>query len=166
MQIVRRTGHPRQWSRDLGLIGGVTSLAAPSMAVVAGLAPIAYAPIAGIIGASTGAAIGMVMPALLDLCRRRIPIPILWVLGVVLGGCWGAVVGLFAAALVTPQLLLVSVFAAMVGGAMQFGGVWFPYAFQTVRRGRTWPVVLSACLASPGIGVACIVVTLLSLGLA
>ena len=165
------TGRPDRWARDLAAVGACTSAVAP--ALVMGLS--VYTLIAAVVGAVTGAALGASMPALLDRVRGRVPIPALLLAGPALGAVWGGAVG-GAASLalldvtinngfhMTPNgLFLLSVLTAAIGGALQFGLFWFPYTFQTVRGGRTWPVVLGACLMTPVVGAATIIATLLTM---
>ncbi len=85
-------------------------------------------------------------------------------LGFPLGFVWGAVTGgsgaLMAQAMGLtasmvfggPELLVLMTGVAGLAGALQFGLLWFPYTFQTVRRGRRWPLVVGAVLVTPVLG--------------
>jgi hypothetical protein len=146
------TGQPREWARDMAIVGGVTASLAPLPALTLG-ATAGFIGGTALAGTLTGAALGAAMPGLLERVRGRLPLSILMVLGPVPGALWGGIVGAVGSVLSgvgTP--LTLCVLCAAIAGAIQFGLFWFPYTFQTVRGARRWPVVLAACLATPIIG--------------
>lgn len=146
----RVTGSSWAWTRDVAVLGGATGWLAPG-AVLSFTDPIAL--VGGLVGLATGASLGAMLPRLLEMMRGSLPIPLLLVAGVVGGALWGALVGA-----VTATVLGTATFAGFGAAAgaltagLQFGWFWFPYTFQTVRRGRTWPVLAAACGMAPAIG--------------
>jgi len=156
-------GEPRTWSRDLALVGFVTGFAAPAACFGWFVSP-AFCVLAAPVGGAIGALLGRAMPGLLDRVRGRVPIALLLViLGPVLGALWGGMTGLGAGlaaqawyalvggtpALFGPELPVVGAAYGTAAGAVQLGWFWFPYTFQTVRRGRRWPVLAAAMLLAP-----------------
>ena len=87
----RVAGRPLAWSRDIALVGGLTSGFAPFAA--GSLAPSGYAPTALVLGLVTGALLGLCMPALLEQVRGRAPLAGLLLLSPVAGFAWGALAG-------------------------------------------------------------------------
>ena len=154
MQHPRVTGAETHWSRDFALIGGVTSLVAPALAMPLGVSAL-YVAAAALTGLLSGGLLGAAMPRMLDGMRGRVPLGVIFGLGgPVLGALWGASVGSVAYLVGHDFNILLSVGCASLAGAIQFGLCWFPYTFQTVRGGPRWPVVLAACLATPLVGIA------------
>ncbi len=157
----RVTGDAARWARDFALLGafsGGGAILGFFGSVDAGLAVTA-----AVTGMATGAVLGAAMPSVLDVVRKRLPIKVLMFLGLPVGAVWGATTGVSAMALAgnpqtfgggVPMDMLFTVMALVAGlaGALMFGAVWFPYTFQTVRGGRTWPVVAGACLLTPALG--------------
>ena len=141
------TGCPLLWCRDMALVGGATSATVP--ALVHEFTPSGYPLMAAVIGVVTGALLGLAMPRLLDRVRGRISLPIL-VLGSVMLGCfWGGATGALAGAPFGIPYVVLGLVAGGLAGAAQFGWWWFPYTVQTVRGGRTWPMLVAAVLALP-----------------
>ena len=150
-------GSRQRWMRDWALIGASSALA-PAVVLsvlVPGLLPALL--LACLIGGVLGGAVGVVAPPLLERVRGRVPIPALLLLGLPLAAVWGWLGG-FGAAI---AMLLASDAAAgvhllgtlmAVTSALQLGGAWFPYTFQSVLGQRTWPVVLAACCLAPLLG--------------
>ena len=83
----RVAGRPLAWSRDMALVGGLTSGFAPFAA--GSLAPSGYAPTALVLGLLSGALLGLCMPALLEQVRGRVPLAGLLLLSPVAGFAWG-----------------------------------------------------------------------------
>ena len=148
---VRVTGRSLPWARDLALVAGAS----------AGLAPLAifglgsFALSATVVGVVSGGLIGLGAPRLLDAVRGRLPLTVLATLGLGIGALWGAGIGAVAGA--AEQTILgpsTTTWAAALIGAVQLGVFWFPYTFQTVLRGRTWPIVAATCGLAPLTGLA------------
>ena len=143
----RVAGRPLAWSRDMALVGGLTSGFAPFAA--GSLAPSGYAPTALVLWLVTGALLGLCMPALLEQVRGRVPLAGLLLLSPVAGFAWGALAGGLAGLPFGSSSAILGFFCGGATGAVQLGWFWFPYTFQSVRRGRTWPVVASTLLSLP-----------------
>lgn len=141
------TGSPLRWARDMALVGGGTSAFVP--ALVSGLAPSGYPLAAALVGAVTGALLGLAMPTLLDLVRGKVPLPLLLVGSLLLGAAWGGVAGAMAGVPFGAGNAGLGLVAGSIAGAAQFGWWWFPYTFQTVRGGRTWPLLVAAVFTLP-----------------
>lgn len=141
------TGSPLRWARDMALVGGGTSAFVP--ALVSGLAPAGYPWVAAAVGLGTGALLGLAMPTLLDLVRGKVPLPVLLLCSVGLGAAWGGVAGALAGVPFGANNAGLGLIAGSIAGAAQFGWWWFPYTFQTVRGGRTWPLLVAAAFALP-----------------
>lgn len=141
------TGSPLRWARDMALVGGGTSAFVP--ALVSGLAPPGYPLAAAAAGVVTGALLGLAMPGLLDRVRGRVPLPALLVSSLLLGGAWGGVAGALAGLPFGVNNVVLGLMAGSIAGAAQFGWWWFPYTFQTVRGGRTWPLLVAAIFTLP-----------------
>ena len=154
-QLAQRLGKKRSWSRDLATIGGISSLAAP-LAVAPTLVGTAYPWVAAAVGALTGAALGVIVPSVL-LRLRKVPLPMLVLLGPTLGILWGGAVGLAAGLTLGAEIIWLSAVVAGVAGAIQFGWFWLPYTARRLRSKRTWPVVVAASLLAPALGWAAIV---------
>lgn len=159
--LERVTGHAGDWSRDLALVGGVTGATAPAFMVFDPL----YCLIAGIVGAVSGAALGLVLWRGLDAVRGVVPIPLLLLavplVGLGWGGLSGSVAGLIAAPVGTPEDSAgLGLGFGAVAAVLQLGWLWFPYTVQSVRRGWRWPLLLLACLVAPTLGWASFVTTL------
>ena len=158
----RSVGTGAAWARDLAIVGGVSSFAAPVWFV--GNLGWGYVWAAALFGALGGAALGAVMPWLLTKPLRRFRIAALLALGPLLGFAWGALTGLLAAPLLAFSHAgpLVSALVARIAGIIQFGWFWLPYAMSHIRGRGTRRLVLAACLVGPMLGPAS-VFTLLSL---
>jgi hypothetical protein len=140
-------GSPAAWSRDLAIVVGATSAFAPAMA--AGQLFAGYPISAMCIGAVTGAVLGAAMPALIDLVRGRVPLALVVAASLALGAVWGGLTGMLAGVPFGWDAAALGLAAGGAAGAVQLGGFWFPYTFQSVRGGRTWPVVVGALLVLP-----------------
>ena len=144
------TGSAKHWARDMAIVGGVTSFIAPMSALLLSSSAqfmlfdlmLSYAMVASFLGAASGALLGLAMPTYLNLVRKWLPLPVLFVGHPIIGAIWGGTVGLLAA---IPSVgVVLGVLPALLGaivGALQFGWLWFPYTFQTVLDGRRWPLV-------------------------
>jgi hypothetical protein len=143
----RVTGRPAAWARDMALVGGLTSAILPTM--LSGVSPSMFGLYAGIAGAITGALLGAAMPAVLDRARRHVPLWALLMAGPLVGCAWGALAGGLGSLPFSGDTLALALISGGIAGALQFGWWWFPYTFQTVRGGRTWPVMLASFLALP-----------------
>jgi hypothetical protein len=141
------TGSPLRWARDMALVGGGTSAFVP--ALVSGLAPDGYPISAALAGVVTGALLGLAMPTLLDVVRGKVPLPMLLLCSVGLGAAWGGVAGALAGLPFGAGNAALGLVAGSIAGAAQFGWWWFPYTFQTVRRGRTWPLLVASLFTLP-----------------
>ncbi|MEO1268064.1 MAG: hypothetical protein AAFX99_08200 [Myxococcota bacterium] len=142
------------WMRDLGLIGGATSLLATAQ--LHGLYGWTFPIAACLAGVVTGIALGAVIHRLFSTWMRRWPIAVLLVMGPVVGALWGGLVGLLASPTLfgfgsTDRMLIVAMVAA-VAGAIQLGWFWLPYTWVRGRRKAVWPVVMLACLLGPFLG--------------
>lgn len=157
----RVTGSPRTWAVHLALMGGLTSLIASLP-----FAPVGFAPVAGVLGVLTGAALGWCAPDLLDRVRGRVRLSVLALLAPVLGAVWGGVVGAGAGAvLLDSTAVMLGLIAGSAAGAAQVAWFWFPYVFQTVRGKAAWPVVVAAVVAAPAMSLVSLVGTMATLSL-
>lgn len=156
------TGHPLAWARDLALLGGGSS-AALSLLLV-GMVPVGFAPAVAVTAGLSGAALGLAMPTLLDAARGRVPLWLLAAAAPAVGGLWGGLAGAAAGLVVGGTAPALGAVAGAVAGAGQLGWFWFPYTFQTVRGGRTWPLLALAAVALPVVAWATVLVTILCLG--
>lgn len=143
----RVAGSPLAWSRDLALVGGVTSTLAPLAA--GNMAPAGYWQVAALTGLLTGALLGLAMPALVDAVRGRVPLLLLVLASPLVGLAWGATAGGLAGLPFGEANVLLGTAAGGAAGFIQLGWLWFPYLFQSVRRGRTWPILLTSLLTLP-----------------
>jgi len=154
----RVAGHPLRWSRDLAFVGATTSGFAPLM--VTDLAPHGYAAISTLVGLLTGGALGVVMPAALDRVRGRVSLLMLLALAALTGLAWGGLTGALSGLPFGDTNAFLGLCAGGVTGALQFGWLWFPYTFQSVRRCSTWPVIALSVVALPFVSAAGIMATI------
>ena len=154
----RVAGSPLRWSRDLAFVGATTSGFAPLLAT--DLAPDGYAAVSTLVGLLTGGALGLVMPAALDRVRGRVPLLFLIAMAPLTGLAWGGLTGSLSGLPFGESSAILGLCAGGATGAMQLGWFWFPYTFQSVRRGSTWPVIALSVVALPFVSAAGIMATI------
>lgn len=147
ISIDARLHRPLVWARDLALVGAVSAL---PLALLRAL-PLATTLALVLVAAAGGALIGLLAPRLLHRRVRRVPLVLLVPAAIGLGGLWGAIAGLSAAAITHAPWIRVTELAASAGAA-QLGRLWLPHSIGIARRGSSWPTVLVACAAAPLIG--------------
>lgn len=154
----RVAGRPLAWARDMAFVGATTSAFAPWAA--GNLAPSGYWQVSAVVGLVTGALLGLAMPALIDLVRGRVPLLLLVLGSVLLGAAWGGLTGGLAGLAFGGISAQLGVVAGAAAGGFQLGWFWFPYTFQSVRGGRTWPLLLTSLLTLPVATAAAVYTTL------
>jgi|GEM_PF-1503325 len=159
---------PASWARDFAVVGGVSSFLAPFLitGTLLGWPTLLATTVAGTL---TGAVLGR---ALQRPFRGRaqaaggtggltdLPWPLLVVLFLAVGACWGAVVGGIGATLLSTDkgaifgagrgsglvevYLYFMSFAALVGAAQL---AWFGVVYARIDRAgwETWPILVAAC---------------------
>ncbi len=145
----RITGRPLRWGRDLSVIGAVT---AASAWLALGLASPTFGLVAVLSAAVAGFALGLEMPSFLDTARHRMPLELVGVRCIAVGGALGGFVGLAAATAAGNAWFLGPVVIGAIAGALQLGWWWLPYTVLTVTERPTWPAVLVACAVAPFVG--------------
>lgn len=156
------TGRPTAWARDLALLGGVSSFALSML--FTGMVPAGFPAAVGLVTGATGALVGLATPAALDRLRGRVSLWVLALLAPLAGAAWGGAAGAAAASLSNSAPWPLSLVAGALAGGLQLGWFWLPYTMQTVRGGRTWPVMVAAVFALPFVAWATFLGTLLGLG--
>lgn len=145
----RITGRPFRWGRDLSLIGGVTTasamLAAGTLGSVFGLVAVSTAVVAGFV-------LGLEMPSFLDSTRHRLPLALVGLRVIAVGGSLGGFVGLLSSLAAGNPWFLGPLVVGALAGALQLGWWWLPYTVLTVTERPTWPAVLVACGVAPLVG--------------
>ena len=153
-------GQALAWARDFAIVGGVSAFITPFVMAGAfvGARYLVFAAAGGIVG---GFVLGLLFAHLTGASRpdaRRLPLWVIALVAPLLGGLWGASVGLVAALGLgrgSWDLVAMSMTLAAIAGALQLGWFWVGYLFARSRRHPTWPVVVAACLL-PIIGTATI----------
>ncbi len=136
-------GDVADWERDLGIVGGLSSLITPLLAFND---PIVhwFALVSAVFGVVTGRWLGRRLPRWLAGPYRHTPLSALAVLMLVAGGLWGAVVGTLGGLLSAGPFFILGTICAAPCGAMQLGWLWLPYTSAKVRGKSTrWLVVLA-----------------------
>jgi hypothetical protein len=147
LTTARIPGSPARWARDGALFGTITCVVVPGCLV--GIVGLPYVAAAGALGAVTGGLLGLAAPTLLDALRGQLPLALMLSLAPVFGAAWGGAVALVAGLAVDHPMWWLGLVSGGVAGAVQVGLWWFPYTFQSVRRGRTWPVLVGAAFTAP-----------------
>jgi hypothetical protein len=164
-----RTSPPAlAWARDFAIVGGVSALLTPFIMAGAfvGARYLLFAAAGGVIG---GFVLGLVFARATggqrpEDDRSKLPLWVIALWAPLLGGLWGASVGLVAAfGLPHPgvELIGASMMLAAIAGALQLGWFWAAYYFARARRAAAWPVVVAACLL-PIVGTATLYAVALS----
>jgi hypothetical protein len=141
-----------RWMRDWALLGGITCAIVPGVAVWFGLIPHAFPWAAAVLGAASGAVVGLAMCATGALLpeRARVALAALWV--PVLGG-WGA-----AVSVATADLAGMSLAWPMACGSIAalLQALWCAPAYALLaRRGDwRWPLLAGAAPMALLVGVA------------
>ena len=130
---------PREWARDLGLVGASSALVSACV-MHTGLA---YALALVAAASALGALLGASMPLLLHRRVRKMPVVLLLGAGAGLGANWGGLAAALAA-LVTGAGLESSVLVGGNFGLMQLGWLWLPLVLTRARGRSTRPYLLAA----------------------
>ena len=151
-ELAQFSGSRTAWARDLLIVGGVTGAAAPGLV----LFEPGFALAGGLVGALSGAALGVGIRWTIDHLRHRIPLSMMILGAPVVGALWGGGVGTVAGLVSTTDFgagaAALGLFFGGISGAVQLGWLWMPYTFQSVLGRRRWPVVALACLLGPMLG--------------
>lgn len=151
------------WARDFAVVGGVSSFLAPVLITGTGLGwPTLLATTAA--GALSGAGLGAALRRPLRGRGERgagglvdLPWPLLVVLFLAVGACWGALVGAVGATVLSVTLggtlrhgELTEVYVYFMGFAAVAAAAqlaWFGVVYARVDRARweTWPLLVAAC---------------------
>jgi len=156
------TGSPLAWARDLALLGGGSSFALSML--FTGMVPAGFPLAVGLVTGVTGGLVGLATPAALDAVRGRLSLRVLGLLAPIAGALWGGAAGATAAAVSGTAAWPLGLIAGAVAGGLQLGWFWLPYTVQTVRGGRTWPILVAATLALPLVALVTFWGTLLGMG--
>lgn len=150
-------GSAARWSADLALVGAVSCFLAP--AAIIGSWAVAYAAIAGGLGAVTGGLLGPVLRRLFAGPLGRAKVGPLLLAGLGVGAGWGALVASAAVWMFglvgnggSNAVLPVAAALGAVAGAAQLGWFWLPYLIRRARGRSVWPILAGAALLSPALG--------------
>jgi hypothetical protein len=152
-----------RWVRDWALFGGITSAVAPSLASARGLAPSDFWVAAAAIGATSGAAVGLLAWGATHLFPERSRVAVSAVLLPPALGGWGAAVSAAAASQAAPGFEELATICGSVAALLQTA--WFApaYALQARRGGWRWPLLCVAPVTAALAGVAAVVTALMVL---
>ncbi len=153
-------GSARSWSRDLAIVGGLSSLMATGGALLLNVqvVTLGYVLLATLAGTFTGALMGPLNRRLLTRKLGTVKIYKLLALGLLAGGVWGGATGALAGLYFYPFRRLgslaffASVIVAGAAGALQYFWFWLPYTVRRAKKRSTWPILLSAAVLAPAMG--------------
>jgi hypothetical protein len=129
------------WARDWAVIGGVTSWIAPRMEV---LGQSWFAVTCGVLGAASGAVVGLALFALLSRAPRRTWVSLCLTVVPLILGAWGATVATVGAWFHHPDLFLLGMPCGSVAAVLQTAWLAPLYVIVARRGGVRLPVVLAA----------------------
>jgi len=148
-----------RWALDFALVGFVSPFfAIQGVDFGAGLFGVSFLITSSLVGAGSGALLGLGLRRTLGGRLGRTPIGALLLLGVLTGFLWGASVGVAGAGaqpigLATrADVLFLAGMVAGIAGAFQFGWFWLPYTILTARGRSSLPLVLLAAALAWGLG--------------
>lgn len=134
------------WARDFAILGAL-STGLGLVAMGAGLI-FAVVGIGAIVGAVTGLGLGAWLQRLVSRHGAALPGAVLVALGPIIGGFWGAAVGVITAVCVIPDGEIISFAAAFgaVSGVAQLAWFWVVYVALRARKLPTWPALVLAAV--------------------